>query len=163
MSRYEVLTIAKGAKYMPKVWNFFFESIDNGEFFVTPWAKKATEVADCAEFRLSGSTPEILFFVLDEELARFLSSTHEQLYLFGAYNQVNVCQMRAKGTVTLEEAHPETEAIRERLRSKISARVGACVSKLSEQEAEKRFEILDRGKLFCFYPIEYAYAMYERG
>ena len=164
MSRYKILTSAKGAKYMSHIQNLIFKPIIEGEFFVEPWENR--ELADCAEFRLrrpNGFPAGILFFISDQKLADFLLDTLGQLYLFGAYNQVTVCQMRSKGTVTFENSPLEIGATRERLRAKITKRIGAQVNQLSAEEACVRFKILDRGRLFCFYPEEYAYAIYERG
>ena len=164
MSRYKKLTISDGAKFMQHVWNFIFKPISEGEFFVEPWESR--ELADCAEFRLDNTKnlpSEILFFVNDEKLIHFLLSTREELYLFGANGQMQVCQMRLKGIVTSEETHPETDVIRECLRTRISKRILANISKISEQEAQNRFKILDHGKLFSFHPTEYAHASYDRG
>jgi hypothetical protein len=164
MTRYKSLTIRNGTKFIKKIQNLFFKELKDEEFFVEPWDNK--ELADCVEFRLNqtkGLPNEILFFVSDEEIIRFLSNTHGQLYLFGAYNQVSVCQMRAKGTVTLEDKRSDVRIIREHLRTKISMRIVADPRIFSEKEVQDRFKILDQGVLFCFHPEEYAYDMYERG
>lgn len=163
MSQYKVLEYPDGAKYMPKVWNFCFKPLKENDFWVEPWKNRA--LADCADFRLGASHKgsEILFFVKDSELVRFLSDTPSQLYLYGTYNQINVCQMRAKGLVALVVDHPETESLKERLRGRITRRVGAFINKLSQEEADERFAILEGGQMFCFRPVEYAYHIYERG
>ena len=164
MSSYKELKFADGTEFIQHVQNFFFKPIGEEEFFVEPWENR--ELADCAEFRFSQTTgllTEILFFVCDEELVRFLLCTREQLYLFGAYNQVDVCQMRSLGIVTSEESHPEAYALRERLRAKILKKIIAPAIRLNEEEAQVRFDLLEKGKLFSFHPVNYAYAMYERG
>jgi hypothetical protein len=164
MSMYKELAVVEGTKYMQLVWNFFFAPISEEEFFVQPWGNR--ELADCAEFQVDqkkGLLVGIMFFVSDKKLKSFLLNTQGDLYLFGAFNQINVCQMRSKGIVTSEESHPKTEAIKKRLRAKILERTKTMISKLSEEEARIRFNILDRGKLFCFHPENYAYATYERG
>jgi hypothetical protein len=164
MSRYEVLEAAEGVKYMPKVWNLHFKPLNEDNYFVEPW--KNTALADCAEFRLSasnGGRSEVLFFVKDPELVDFLARSQEELYMYGAYNQINVCQMRAKGSVAKLDTYPEADSIKQHLRDRIASRVGAFVSKLSQDEANERYTILDQGQMFCFRPTEYAYGMYERG
>lgn len=94
----------------------------------------------------------------------FLTETSGHLYLYGAHNQINVVQMRAKGTVSQEaNDSPETERARERVRAKISGRIDSMIHKLSKREAEERFRVIERGQLFCFVPEEYAYYTYERG
>ena len=164
MTDYKVLPIHDGAKFMKKICNLIFKPINEKGFFVEPWENR--ELADCVEFRLdqaNGLPAEILFFVSDKKIISFLLNTKGQIYLFGAYNQVYVCQMRAKGTIRLEEARPDIRIIRERLRAKISNKIETDPRVLSENEVQDRFRILDQGKLFCFHPEEYAYTTYERG
>lgn len=113
MSRYTHLSVAEGRKYLPNVWNIFFKPLTDGNFFVEPWEN--CELRDCAEFQLGtgkDQLDEIFFFVADEKLISFLKETVGELYLFGAYNQVSVCQMRVRGAVTCEEGHPEAEQMR---------------------------------------------------
>lgn len=161
---YEAMSAAEGRKFLPNVWNLFFKPVTEENFFVEPW--KNCELGDCAEFRLGNGregSDEVLFFVTDKELVDFLKKTSGELYLFGAYNQINVCQMRARGTVALEEGHPDVEQFKARLQADIASRVGSMVSKLNQEEAEERYAILNNGLLFCFRVSAYAYQMYERG
>jgi len=160
------MTAAEGRKFMPNVWNLFFKPLTEADFFVEPWEN--CELRDCADFQLGigGDQPgEIFFFASDEKLIKFLSETLGELFLFGAYNQVNVCQMRAGGTVALAEGYPETEKIRKRLRDVIQHRAGEAprTRRLDKKEAEERFAILENGQLFRFLVSSYAYSMYERG
>jgi hypothetical protein len=165
MSDYKELTLVDGTKFIPKVWNFFFKPTADENFFVEPWDNR--ELADCAEFRfdqMTGLLTEIFFFVSDEELIHFLLCTRGQpLYLFGAYNQLCVCQMRSLGIVTNEDSHSETFAIKERLHAKILKRITVTVNKLDREEAQVRLALLENGRLFSFRPVNYAYAVYERG
>jgi hypothetical protein len=161
---YNNLEASEGVKYLPKVWNLCFKPLAEDNYFVEPWKNQAFR--DCAEFRLDISvspTMEILFFVTDPELLEFLKRESEHLLLYGAYNQITVCQMRAKGFVTREVDHPEKDRIREDLRVRISSRISGSISHLSEKAAEERYAILDKGSFFCFRPEEYAYSIYDRG
>ena len=161
---YTEMSIPEGRRYLPSVWNLFFKPLTDENFFVEPW--KNCELRDCAEFRLGNGrngSHEILFFVTDEKLISFLQETSGEVYLFGAYNPINVCQMRARGTVVREENYPNVEQVKTRLHIAIERRVGAMVSKLNQEEAEERFTILHNGLLFCFRVNVYAYQMYERG
>lgn len=158
--KYINLSVKEGRESFPKIWNLFFKPLANGDFFVEPWSNRA--LRDCAEFRLDQSG-EIFFFVDNEKLASFLKETTGKLYLFGAYNQINVCQMRASGTVTFETGHPETEQIRKRLYKAIESRTRVNINRLDEEEAEVRYSILKKGLLFCFHINSYGYNTYERG
>ncbi|MDP2665059.1 MAG: hypothetical protein Q8P23_00180 [bacterium] len=141
-----------------------FKPIDDSSYFVQTGGNQ--ELADCAEFQLGcgrDGSDEIYFFVENPLLVDFLKRTSDRLYLYGAYNQINVCQMRVLGSVTSETDNPETAGIRERSRSRITERVGVMVHKLTEREAEDRYRLIDNGHMFCFRCQEYAYETYERG
>jgi hypothetical protein len=161
---YTDMSVPEGRKFLPKIRNLFFKPLADENFFVEPWSNR--ELGDCAEFRLGAGkngSDEVLFFVSDTGLISFLKEAKGELYLFGAYNQINVCQMRARGTVTLEEGHPEIGQVKVRLRSLIEPRVGSMVEKLDKAEAEERYAILNNGLPFCFRVGSYAYHMYDRG
>ena len=153
------MSAEEGRKFLPNTWSLFFKPFTEADFFVEPWENR--ELADCADFRMDSD--EVFFFVTDEGSINFLKEVKGELYLFGAYNQVNVCQMRARGHVALAEGHPETEQIRKNLRDRVESRVGARGHKLDEKEAEERYAILENGLLFRFLCSSYAYSMYERG
>ncbi|HWQ60506.1 MAG TPA: hypothetical protein VN420_05190 [Candidatus Fimivivens sp.] len=157
------MDIAEGKKYFPKVWSLVPESLSNEDLFINPFY--GGDLRDCAEFQTGtgkDQVGEVVLFVDDEEIIRFFEQTAE-LYLYGAYNQVNVCQMRVRGTVKPEEDHAETERIRCRLKEVIRSRVGKQVNGLERDEAEDRYVILEKGRPFRFSPISYAYDTYERG
>lgn len=158
------LTFEEGRRYLPHIQNLFFKPLTEGDFYVEPWRNR--ELRDCAEVRsgVSEEEPdEVWLFTADPQLIAFFKATTEQLYMFGAYNQINVCQMRARGTVTCEEGHPETDQIKFRLWAGIQARVGTPVSRLSDSDAQERESLLKKGTLFCFRISSYAYETYERG
>lgn len=161
MSRYTEMTAEEGRGFLPNVWNLFFKPFTEADFFVEPWEN--CELADCADFRMDSD--EVFFFVTDEGLINFLKEVKGELFLFGAYNQINVCQMRARGHVAFEEGHSETEQIRKRLHDAIQSRAGELprTRRLDRKEAEERYAILENGLLFRFLISSYAYSMYERG
>ena len=162
---YKEMSAAEGGRCLLNVWNMLFRSLVDENFFVEPWENR--ELSDCAGFQPGSERDQldrVFFFTTDEELIGFLKGAEGELYLFGAYNQVRVCQVRARGTVKFEEGHPETEQIRNYLYDAIEARVGASNhNKLSGREAEERYAILENGLLFCFRISSYAYHVYERG
>lgn len=164
MPQYIDMSISEGRKCLPNIQTLFFRTLKDESYFAEPW--KNRKFADCAEFRLGNGrdgSDEVFFFVSDEELTDFLKSASGELYLFGAYNQINVCQMRARGTVVFEDRHSEVDQIKARLRTKIKSRVGSFFNKLDEAEAEDRYAILNNGLLFCFRVEAYAYHAYQRG
>ena len=154
---YTELEAAKGRKSLEHIWNLFFKPLTEPDFFVEPWEN--CELGDCAAF----TGDEVWFCTNDAELVAQLEAAKEELYLFGAYNQVNVCQMRARGTVTRVSEDSKTKQIKSRLRAAITRRVGKMVEGLKEDEAQARRAIIDSGAVFCFRATAYAYDTYERG
>ena len=162
--QYKEMVVEEGRESLPYIWNLFFRPLYDENFFVAPWGNR--EFADCAEFWMGTGVDDVdkvLFFVSDRGVVDFLKKATDEIYLFGAYNQIHVCQMRARGKVVLEVSHPEMDEIKTRLRLAIKKRIGASVSQLDEAEAEVRYAILDTGLLFSFHINSYAYNEYERG
>ncbi|HYF05574.1 MAG TPA: hypothetical protein VEA59_05365 [Patescibacteria group bacterium] len=161
---YTELSAEEGRIYLPSIVNLIFKPKNEPNFFVQPWENHA--LRDCAEFQLGreeSAPDQLLFFVTDPELASALREETEELFLFGAYNQITVCQMRARGTVTLLKNYAQTEQLKLRLRAAIEVRIDSKLNKLTRQEARERFEILEEGSLFCFRVNSYAYSFYDRG
>lgn len=164
MPKYKTLDTMEGARCLPSIKSIFFKPLEDDSYFVEPWENR--EMADCADFQLGtgeNGAHEVFVFVEDEELISFLKDSDKEIYLYGAYNQITVVQMRALVRVVIEEDHPDVDAIRSRCRSAIEARIDAFVNKLSKEEAAARLRVLDNGTLFCFKVREYAYDFYERG
>lgn len=163
MPTYRPLNFAKAPDYMPHVWNFIFKPLSEHNYFVESWTNRT--LADCAEFYLFSThkpASKIYFFAADPTLQAFLRSTKGPLFLFGAYNQVVVCQIRAKGTVTCEANHQDYTGIKERIRTRITEKIDVLRNGITKEEAEHRFSNLEQGSLFCFHPKEYAYSGYRR-
>lgn len=163
---YTVIEASEGVKRMSRIWNFQFRPLSDDRFWVDASDRCGVAVADCAEFRLisvSGYVFEIFFFIKDPRMEHLLENAPKPLYLYGGYGQIYVCQMRVKGSISLEVGNNEEGAIREILRDRITARIDKLVHKLSRNDADDRLEIIDEGRLFCFRPEEYAYHTYERG
>jgi len=166
MLGYEKLTASDGAVYLQNVWNLLFKPLTEASFFIEPWHSGVPN--DCVAFRLNptkNAVSKIYFCVSNHETLDFLKRTRGEIYLYGAYNQIIVCQMRARGSVDCEEKNPEAEKIKECLRAQArrKATKNSVVDKLSREELAERLKILDEGELFCFRPKSYAYATYERG
>ncbi len=143
----------------------FLKPLEEENYYVESWGNKA--LAECAEFRLDPGDgtrgSEIYFFAKDEELVAFLTGSSGQLYLYGAAGQVNVLQMRVKGSMTLEAASHEAQGIREHRRALITEKMGQLTDQYGRDRFKECIELIDTGQLFCFHPTEYAWSSYERG
>lgn len=157
MINYNELSLSDGAKYLPRIKNFVFKTVDEDHYFVT--SSEYEELALCAEFRLADVADALsllYFFVDDEDTIELLRTYANDIYLYGTYNSVTVCQMRVRGTVVHEIEHLEERTLRARIRTNLSD--------LIEGKLVRRCErILDLGQLFSFHPVQYAYRVYERG
>jgi hypothetical protein len=158
---YKPIGVEEGREFFPKVKNLIFKPKTEPDFFVEPWDFQ--DRRDCAEFRSGAVKDEIFFFVSDDELIDFLTKEGDDLYIFGAYNQVNVCQIRVRGKIRILQGYDEKDGIKLRLRKSIHQRIGAEINGLTDQEAKERYAILEAGTLFYCQINAYAYNVYERG
>ncbi|MFZ2886708.1 MAG: hypothetical protein WA021_02695 [Minisyncoccia bacterium] len=110
---------------------------------------------------------KVLICVSDLETLRLIGNTPKELYLYGAFNQVNVCQMRARGTITgpLHRHDPEAIDCRTAMHARFVDRKPPRwrTKRLDDAEAQERFAILETGQFYVFVPAAFAYSMYERG
>lgn len=162
--QYHDMTEDQGREFLPKIENIFLKPLKEDWFFVEPWNNR--ELRDCAEFRLGPGREgpdEVLLFVSEAATVSFLAETTGDLYLYGAYGQISVCQMRALGTVRSAHAHPERDWIRTRLLGGIRERVRSCIDRLTPEDVALREQILESGTLFSFHIKRCAYHVYDRG
>lgn len=163
---YSMLGREAGESYLRHIRNMVFRPRSDETFFVEPWEHR--DRRDCALFRNQEKegTLEIVFATTDVELIALLDGAPTELHLYGAYNQITVCQMRALGWVL---PHPPTGIDTERLRELILSKlVGTSKDdppqeRLYAGDIEDRVGVVRTGRIFTFVPHSYAYAVYERG
>ena len=166
MPRYTKLPRETGESYLRHVRNLEFKTQEDADYFVEPWKHVARR--DCSVFRriLQEDTLELeLVFATDEaDLIEMFVHRPTEPYLYGAYNQIVVCQMRALGWV-LPMEEPAIEAARQLLLSKLTghARNDPLKEPLDRIVLEQRIAMVRTGRIFTFVPHSYAYATYERG
>ena len=162
MQPYKKLTRREGPQYLSNIWNLFFKPLTEENFFAEPWENRP--LRDCSLFRLTPEgQQELVFCTADPALVEFLSAS-SGVFLYGAYNQVTVCQMRSKGTIQLVEgsdANEAKEAVRNRLQGESNN--DELDFPLTESEVQERIRIVGEGVVFRFLPRQYAYKLYERG
>lgn len=152
----------------PNIQNIFFKPLSEPDYFVEPWENR--EVRDCSIFRRTttdGSEKLELFFCTGgPKLLESLQNGENEMFLYGAYNQVTVCQMRVKGVVKPVHNHRDRMDIRRLLGLKIHGGQTDDPLKdndLNEDELRARLLTLAVCDLFHFEPQEYAWSSYERG
>ena len=86
-------------------------------------------------------------------------------YLFGAYNEINVIQMRAEVSVTEITEKKACIKIIDLMKKRLSGEnIGdRFLNEPDEEEKEKALNLLLEGRIFLFEPISYFYDSYQRG
>jgi len=115
-------------------------------------------------------TMEIFFHLTKDEFNRMeIESPPCKTYFFGAYNQINVCQMRAFGELNLITESLGIEKFKKELQKDLNRRTNDTkTSSMYQVTTEEKLEALEivsnnEGLFFKFIPISYAYHCYERG
>ena len=164
MPHYTDLDAATGLAFLPKVWNLVIKPATSDAFFPEPWENQ--HVRDCAVFAQHGTDLEVLFCgepsavepLLDGAIAKWA-------WLYGAYNQIQVCQMRAEGylsrVVLPERILWAKRALLEQVRSKRKA--NGDTRPMTEPETLRRVTMIARHPVYRFAPMKYACAVYNRG
>jgi len=165
----EQLSVEKGKKYLSKIWTMFFYKDEN--FFPNPFSFR--QLRQRCFFNKQGKISDdflIYFHLTNDESKEFdLKPLPDKIYMYGAYNQVTVCQMRSLGEIremTNEEKNKFKELIEKRLEGK---NIGDSFmetipkSKISDLERTQIITLMQLGNFYCFKPLDYAYHVYERG
>jgi hypothetical protein len=166
----EQLSAKEGKKYLSKIWTIFFYKDEN--FFANPFDFR--QLRQRCFFDKSGTISEdflVYFHLSDKELKDFpdLMPLPEKIYLYGAYNQITVCQMRSAGNIR-EMTESEKNKFVQLMEKRLSGHdIGDSFmktvpkQKMLNHEILQVIELMKFGKFYCFVPLDYAYDVYERG
>jgi hypothetical protein len=166
--RYTRIKKEEGVKCFPHIGSIFVS--DDKDLWANPFEN--TELRHRCFFEIKDSrTMEIFFHLTQNECNNKTSITTFpcKTYFSGAYNQINVCQMRAFGELILITEPADIEAFREKLTIDLKNRTNDTnVSSMNEVTTEEKLKALeitskDDGMFFKFIPKSYASHMYERG
>jgi hypothetical protein len=166
---YKKLSKEKGEIYLPKIWNVFFTKED--DLWISPFIKP--EIRYRTMFKEENGELTAYFHLTKKELEENvdLSSKSGTIYMYGTYNQIQVCQMKSYGKIremVEEEKNEFVKIIKGRFNGekKIDPDHQYCPNSKSLDNEEKRAglkAINSEGKFFRFDPITYGYNVYERG
>jgi hypothetical protein len=134
-------------------------------------SRGGTKIRDCSLIEKDSSGSVELTLVIPETPYATIEAAGLEVFLYGAYNRITVCQMRVRGFLySWKEERHKTEQAKARLRTKIN---GECESdpvntlgsdgSFSKEQLRKRLALIEIGTVFTFLPRSYAYAFYERG
>ena len=174
---YKELSLEEGMEYLQKIWNLFLKEEDN--FFAQPFS--FTDERLRCYFKKTPFELTIFFHLsdIDEKYNKFKShyenqpipfplpfksTPPEKIYLYGAFNTINVVQMRSHGTLR-EATEPEKEEFMTLMdyRYKGVDIRDNFLNKPDKEELTRARFLLKSGKVYCFTPTNYAYSEYERG
>jgi hypothetical protein len=165
MSRYKELSVAVGEIYLPNIWNIFVKQPEETEYFVEIWENKA--LRECCQIQHGADVTFCLVFCghIPEAEALLSGRREAKAMLYGAYNQIDVCQMRASGTISHVYDPDEIVDIKDRLRRQVHQRrkSDGSTAPMNDEEVAERLKIIASQPMYRFVPESYAYAGYERG
>ncbi len=160
---YEKISHKEGIEFFPKVWTIFLSK--NPKLWANPFENRKLRPR-CIFEKSNGISNKMTVYLhlTDEEIiSEGIESITEEIFLYGAYNQVQVYQMKGIGKIremTGEEKKKFVKLVKDRLKGEnIGDRVDLSMSKNNDMIPK----IMTSGKFFCFEPTDYEYNMYERG
>lgn len=155
------LSKSDGMKMLPCIWNLYVTNSSNG--FIDPFSLRSLRHR-CFFEKSNGIINNLLVFfhlTAEEEAAMTLSPN---VYLYGAFNQVDVNQMRSCGRLRKLDRFERDrfiEKITNRLDGKkIGDKLSPVIGRADKQEV---LQLLQSGNCYCFEPLKYAYQTYARG
>ena len=165
---YKRISKEKGIEFFPKIGSLFIS--DNKDLWANPFQN--TELrARCFFKVIKKGVMEIFFYLTKEEVNKKteLETFPCQVYFSGAYNQVNVCQMRAYGELQLISDATDIENFKKELSADLETRTNdtkvSYMYEVTTEQKQKALKIVSEqpGMFFKFIPKLYASHMYERG
>ncbi|MFA4942243.1 MAG: hypothetical protein WC564_01230 [Patescibacteria group bacterium] len=157
------LTNKEGVSTLPLAWTVFVRPDKN--YSADPFSYRTLRYR-CFFDKLQGQLSEklmVYFHLIEGDESNDYLPSSKNVYLYGAFNQVNVYQVRSFGKVremTEEERVKFIKIIKDRLNGKD---VGDELPiKLSGQEKELVLIRLKTGTFYCFEPVSYELGIYHR-
>ena len=166
MSFYEEISNKEGIKFFPLIGTIFVS--DDEDLWANPFQNR--ELRPRCFFKIiDKNTMEIFFHLTKNEFKRTKIETLPcHTYFSGAYNQINVCQMRAFGELYLLTEAPDVDKFKNELVVDLDKRTNntkvSSMNQVTTQEKNVALEVVSHGGMFFkFVPISYAKHTYERG
>lgn len=165
---YEKLSKKEGIESFHFIGTVFISK--NKELWANPFENRELR-ARCFLKVINEETMEIFFHLTNDEVAKKteLKKFPCKTYFFGAYNQVNVCQMRAFGELQLLSDATDIQKFKNELSTDLDARTNdtnvSSMYQVNTEQKQKALKTISEtpGMFFKFIPKSYAYHVYERG
>lgn len=168
MTFYKRIKKDEGIKYFPLIGTVFISN--DKDLWANPFQNRDLRLR-CFLKVIDFRTMEIFFHLTKDEVNKKteITSFPCKTYFSGAYNQVNVCQMRAFGELHLLTDSADINKFIDELKVDLEKRTNdtkvSSMYQVKTEEKIKALEIVSKndGMFFKFIPISYASHMYERG
>ena len=168
MSSYKEIENEEGIKYFPYIGTVFIS--DREDLWANPFQNRDLR-RRCFLKIIDEKTMEIFFHLTKEEYKEEIKIKNlpRQTYFSGAFNQMNVCQMRAFGELHLLTESSDIDRFINDLKIDLKKRTNntkvTSSNSVTTEEKLKALEIVSKndGMFFKFVPISYASHWYERG
>jgi hypothetical protein len=167
MSSYKEIENEEGIEYFPYIGTVFISNRE--DLWANPFQNRELR-RRCFLKIIDEKTMEIFFHLTKNE---FKNTEIETLpcktYFSGAFNQINVCQMRAFGELHLLTDNSDIDNFVNELKADLEKRTNntkvSSMYQLTTQEKLNALKIVSEndGMFFKFIPISYASHWYERG
>ncbi len=156
---YNKITTGKGKEMASHVWNIFLSK--DPEVFVTPYGNRNSRYR--SYFDIDGT---IYLHLNNQEIKELFGEcvvNFNEIFLYGAFNQVYVKQIKILGKLSqLNNGGIVLQSIHDRL---VNGQNGADKLKLkpNRQEVSQAVRDLQEGSFFRLTPISYELGEYETG
>jgi len=166
MSFYKEIENEEGIKFFPNIGTIFIS--DKEDLWANPFENRDLR-RRCFFKIIDEKTMEIFFHLTEDEFKETEIIFPCKTYFSGAYNQINVCQMRAFGELHLITENSDIDKFKNELKVDLDKRTNntkiSSMYQVTTKEKEEALEIVlkNKGMFFKFVPISYASHMYERG
>lgn len=153
-----------GREMLQKIWTVFLTYRDN--FFANPFSNRNLRLR-CYFEKLEGISDKftVYFHLTRQEKDGFacLSPTPKKIYLYGAFSQRNVWQIRSFGNLREMNSAEVEKFVRIITRRLNGENVGDCLHpEPSENDRNEALAKIQNGSYYCFEPLDYAYHAYEK-
>jgi hypothetical protein len=168
MSFYKEIENEEGIKCFPYIGTVFVSNKE--DLWANPFQN--SELRRRCFFRIiDEKTMEIFFHLTKDEFNKETTVTTfpYKTYFSGAYNQINVCQMRAFGELHLLTQSSDIDKFKNELEADLKKRTNntkvSSMNQVTTKEKKDALEIVSKneGMFFRFVPLSYAFHTYERG
>jgi len=166
MGYQKIINPKEGWNYLSLIWTIFLS--EEPDLFAEPFSNRHLRYR-CLFVK---EVNNIYLYLTNEEIKsiKCLNPLPSKIYFYGAYNQIEVCQMRSYGTIKVvvdKRRHMIIELMTRRLNGEQIISDNFCRNikdNLNDDGTQKSLKSLSlEGKLYCFEPISYDFDLYERG